>query len=322
MDPQNRLKTKRLEPPVGRPLVLASQHKPRIQAFRALFAPAADEKIGIVMNVGLAGITLENRYKVIRPIARGALATVYLAFDAHGTPYALKVFPKGFEGRADREWKVGGQLQHPHINPVLARLNVPHDGTENPAVLLAYAPGSRLSEWRKSNPDKVLGVFRHLLEALAHMHSKNLVHRDVKPDNLVVDGTGEARLVDFDLSGPPSERFSQKVRLGTIAYIAPEQIRGQSPSPASDIYSAGIMLYWAISGELPFVGEPVEVMNAHLNLTPPPLVAAPDTDLTVTAELQAYLNRLIAKDATQRYSNAAEALRDFEAITLKPDSVG
>ncbi|GIW24008.1 serine/threonine-protein kinase [Meiothermus sp.] len=268
------------------------------------------------MVVGLAGITLENRYKVIRPIARGALATVYLAFDVHGTPYALKVFPKGFEGRADREWKVGRQLKHPHINPVLARLSVPHDGTLSPAVLLAFAPGSRFSEWRKDHPQQVLGVFRHLLEALAHMHGQNLVHRDVKPDNLVVDGTGEARLVDFDLSGPQSERFSKKVRLGTIAYIAPEQIRGQSPSPASDMYSAGILLYWALSGELPFVGEPVEVMNAHLHLPPPPLVAAPDTGLVITAELQTYLDRLIAKDVSQRYPNAMEALRDLEAIRI------
>lgn len=267
------------------------------------------------MIVGLAGITLEGRYKVVRPIARGALATVYLAFDIHGTPYALKVFPKGFEGRADREWKVGQRLKHPHINPVLARLAVPHNDGENPAVLLAFAPGIRMSEWRKGNPTKVLEVFRHLLEALAHMHAQNLVHRDVKPDNLVVDGTGESRLVDFDLSGPESERFGQKVRLGTIAYIAPEQIRGQSPTAASDMYSAGILLYWAVAGELPFVGEPVAVMNAHLNLAPPPLVAAPETGLVVTAELQAFLNRLISKDLRQRYPNAIEALSDFEALS-------
>lgn len=272
------------------------------------------------MFVGLAGITLEGRYKVIRPIARGALATVYLAFDVHGTPYALKVFPKGFEGRADREWKVGHQLKHPHINPVLARLSVAYDGIEQPAVLLAFAPGTRLSEWRKDNPNKVLGVFQHLLEALAHMHSRNLVHRDVKPDNLVVDGTGDARLVDFDLSGPQSERFSQKVRLGTIAYIAPEQIRGQSPTPASDMYSAGILLYWALAGELPFVGEPVEVMNAHLNEIPPPLIAAPDTSLSITAELQSYLNRLISKDVSKRYADAVEALRDLEEIGLSQAS--
>ncbi|WP_299427123.1 serine/threonine-protein kinase [uncultured Meiothermus sp.] len=266
------------------------------------------------MLVGLAGITLEGRYKVIRPIARGAVATVYLAFDIHGTPYALKVFPRGFEGRADREWKIGHQLKHPHINPVLARLSVPHDGVEQPAVLLAFAPGSRLSEWRKDNPSKMLRVFQHLLEALAHMHSQSLVHRDVKPDNLVVDGTGEARLVDFDLSGPQSERFSQKVRLGTIAYIAPEQIRGQSPTPASDMYSAGVLLYWALAGELPFVGEPVEVMNAHLNQEPPPLIATPDTGLRVTTELQSYLDRLISKDVTRRYASAMEALGDFEEL--------
>ncbi len=269
------------------------------------------------MGVGLAGITLEGRYKVIRPIARGALATVYLAFDVHGQPYALKVFPEGYEGRADREWKVGQQLSHPHINPVLARLSVPHDGSENPAVLLAFAPGARFSEWRKDHPSKVLQVFQQLLEALAHMHSRNLVHRDVKPDNLVVDGTGQARLVDFDLSGPTSERFAQRLRLGTIAYLAPEQIRGQPPTPASDVYSAGILLYWALSGELPFVGEPAKVMNAHLREMPPPLLAAPDTGLQITPGLQNYLNRLISKDLAQRYANALEALQGFKECLAK-----
>lgn len=80
------------------------------------------------------------------------------------------------------------------------------------------------------------------------------------------------------------------------------------------MYSAGILLYWAIAGELPFVGEPVEVMNAHLKLPPPPLVAAPETGLTVTAELQGFLSRLICKDVAERYQNALEALRDFEAM--------
>ncbi|RDI94870.1 serine/threonine protein kinase [Meiothermus sp. QL-1] len=266
--------------------------------------------------MGLAGITLEGRYKVIRPIARGSLATVHLAFDIHGTPYALKVFPKGFEGRAEREWRVGRQLKHPHINPVLARLSVPYNGCNHPAVLLAFAPGSRFSEWRQDHPSRVLLVFQHLLEALAHMHSKNLVHRDVKPENLVVDGTGEARLVDFDLSGPASERFSRQVRLGTPAYIAPEQIRGQPPTPASDIYSAGVLLYWALAGELPFTGEPTEVLRAHLHTPPPPLCIAPETGLTASKELQAYLNRLLAKDARERYPNASEALRELKGMGL------
>lgn len=266
------------------------------------------------MIMSLAGATLEGRYKVIRPIARGALATVYLAFDIHGTPYALKVFPSGYEGRADREWKVGQLLQHPRINPVLGRLSVPLDGVEQPAVLLGFAPGARLSEWRRDHPTQVLSVFEQLLEALAHVHQQGIVHRDVKPDNLVVDGTGEARLVDFDLSGPSNERFSQKVRLGTIGYIAPEQIRGQAPSPASDLYSAGVLLFWLLAGELPYSGEPEEVMEAHLKAPVPPLEADEATKLSVTPELRAFMERLMAKDPAQRYANAREALEDFRKI--------
>jgi len=264
--------------------------------------------------MGLAGATLEGRYKVIRPIARGALATVYLAFDIHGTPYALKVFPKGYEGRADREWKVGQLLKHPRINPVLGRLSVPTDGVEHPAVLLAFAPGARLTEWRKDHPEQVLPVFEQLLEALAYVHGQGIVHRDVKPDNLVVDGTGEARLVDFDLSGPANERFTQKVRLGTIGYISPEQIRGKAPSPVSDLYSAGILLYWCVAGELPFTGEPAEVMEAHLKQPAPPLKAAPGTKLTVSPELGAFVERLMAKDPTQRYASGGEALEVFREL--------
>ncbi|MER3555208.1 MAG: serine protease [Meiothermus sp.] len=264
--------------------------------------------------VGLAGVTLEGRYKVIRPIARGALATVHLAFDVHGTPYALKVFPKGFEGRADREWRVGQMLRDPRINPVLARLSVPVEHTEHPAVLLAYAPGARLSQWRGDHPTQILRVFGQLLEALAHMHARGIVHRDIKPDNLVVDGTGEARLVDFDLSGPSGERFTQKVRLGTIAYIAPEQVRGHSPTFASDLYSAGVMLFWLVTGELPYMGEPVEVMQAHLDQPIPPLVADPATKVELTLELEAFVQQLMAKDPAERYENAGQALEAFHRL--------
>lgn len=264
--------------------------------------------------MGLAGVTLEGRYKVIRPIARGALATVHLAFDAHGTPYALKVFPKGFEGRADREWRVGQILQDPRINAVLARLSVPVEETEHPAVLLAYAPGARLSQWRKDHLGEVLPVFIQLLEALAYMHAKGIVHRDIKPDNLVVDGTGEARLVDFDLSGPSGERFTHKVRLGTIAYIAPEQVRGFSPTFASDLYSAGVMLFWLVAGELPYMGQPMEVMQAHLDHPIPDLVADPGTGIELTPEFGAFIRRLMAKDPAARYENAEAALEAFRRL--------
>ena len=262
----------------------------------------------------MAGVTLEGRYTVIRPIARGAVATVYLALDKQGIPYALKIFPKGYEGRADREYKVGQLLQHPRINPVLERLTVPHEGVEKPAVLMAYAPGTRLSEWRKDNLGQVLKVFGELLEALAHVHVQGLVHRDIKPDNLVVDREGQARLLDFDLSGPSNEQFKQPVRLGTIAYISPEQISGQSPTAASDIYSVGILFYWLVSGELPYQGEPNEVMEAHLKQPMPELIPQTQTKIQVTEGLLEYAAKMVAKNPAERFANAGEALRAFELL--------
>lgn len=266
--------------------------------------------------MGLAGVTLEGRYKIIRPIARGALATVYLAFDDARIPYALKVFPKGFEGRADREWRIGHHLQHPHINPVLERLSIAIEGEECPAVLLAYAPGTPLSEWRKKHPEKALMVFDELLQALAHIHRNGIVHRDIKPDNLVVDSNGNLRLLDFDLSGPVGERFKQPLRMGTIAYIAPEQIRGQLPTPASDIYSAGILLYWLISAELPFMGEPQEVMQAHLNQPLPQMRVDPVTRVVLTPNLLEFLSKMVAKNAAERFTHGQEALTAFRNLGL------
>ncbi len=179
--------------------------------------------------VSLAGKTLHERYRVVRPLGRGALATVYLAFDPFGTPYALKVFPKGAEARRDRELWVGKRLSHPNLNPVLEALDL----EEGPALLLAYAPGEEMGRWMLRRPERrrALFVFRQLLEALAHMHEKGLVHRDVKPENLIVAGTDEARLVDFDLSGPALETFKRPLRLGTLPYLAPEQVLGKSPEP-------------------------------------------------------------------------------------------
>lgn len=260
--------------------------------------------------MGLPGTTLLGRYRVIRPIARGAVATVYLAFDEHGKPYALKLFPKGRESRADREWKVGSALEHPRINPVLRRFDVHKEETgdaEGPAVLLAFAPGERFSEWRTHHPDGILAVFEALLEALAHMHERGFVHRDVKPENLVVDGTGQARLVDFDLSGPIGERFPKPVRLGTLAYIAPEQVRGQPPGPPADLYSAGVLLYWALSGELPFTGTPEEVLEAHLYEAAPFLESADPW-------MRRFMERLLAKDPTERFQMGKEALEAFRAL--------
>jgi serine/threonine protein kinase len=269
--------------------------------------------------VGLPGATLLGRYRVIRPIARGAVATVYLAFDLHGTPYALKVFPRGFETRADREWKIGGALQHPHINPVYQRLDVEEQaaGKESgPAVLIAYAPGERFNDWRSRRPDLALRVFGQLLEGLAHMHQRGYVHRDIKPENLVVDGTGQARLVDFDLAGPVGERLPRQFLVGTPAYMAPELFLGQITSPASDVYAAGILLYWSLTNELPFFGSTEEVMEAHLKHAVPLPTPTLDTRLELTPALLGFIYTMLAKDPAERFRTGQEALEAFRELEV------
>ena len=246
---------------------------------------------------------LLDAYRVIRPIARGAVATVYLALDGHGRPFAVKIFPEGYAARADREWRVGGALEHPNVNPVRERLDVDC----YPAVLLDYAPGRRLSD-QPLEPDDFLEVFKQLLAALGHMHDRGWVHRDVKPENVIVDEHGHARLIDFDLAGPRNER-TERLRLGTIAYIAPEQVRGENVSPATDVYAAGVILYWGLTGELPYVGSPASVMRSHLH-EPLPRVEGLDP----STDLGRVLARMVAKDPSERYANASAALEALEAF--------
>ncbi len=245
------------------------------------------------------GQTLLGRYRVVRPLARGALATVYLAFDPAGTPLALKVFPQGAKARRDRELWVGGRLNHPHLNPVLQGLDL----EEGPALLLAYAPGEEMGRWmlRGQPRERALFVFRQLLSALAHMHEKNLVHRDVKPENILVSQAGFARLLDFDLSGPADEAFPRPLRVGTLPYMSPEQILGEPPGPEADVYAAGIILYWILSGEYPFTGSPEEVLRKHLSEEAAPI---PGLD----EKTRDYLAKCLAKKPGERFPNAQEAL--------------
>ena len=179
------------------------------------------------------------------------------------------------------------------------------DLEEGPALLLAYAPGEELGRWMGKNPAffQAMRVFHQLLLALAHMHEKGLVHRDVKPENILVNA-GEARLLDFDLSGPAQERFQKPLLLGTPAYLAPELLRGLPSGPEADVYAAGIILYWMLTGEHPFA-DPSGQVSLDPDRGPHPPVAG------LGEEAALYLERLLAPDPKARFPTAQEALRAF-----------
>jgi serine/threonine protein kinase len=261
--------------------------------------------------VGIPGTVLLERYRVVRPFARGASSVVYLAFDLFGAPYAVKLYPPNLASRADREYLVGKGLDHRNLNPVLERVTV--DG--QPGVLMPFAPGERLSDHvMHHGPGGFLEVFTQTLEALAHLHARGLVHRDLKPENLVVapGETGlEAKLIDYDLAGPVNEVFRERIAAGTVAYISPEAARGQPLTPSADLYGAGVLLYWGITGQLPFDGEAKEVLRSHALVVPPhPREVREDGR---AHPLDGVVMRLLEKNPTRRYLNAHATL---EAVRL------
>lgn len=226
----------------------------------------------------LAGTLVEGRYRLIRPLGQGASSVVYLAVGTDGTPYAVKLFPPELAGRADREVEVAGNLAHPHLGRVLGRV----EAAGQPGVLLSFERGQVMFARYAHRPalreerGAFLQTTRDLLGALAYLHGHGVVHRDVKPENVLVGPSGDAHLVDFDLSGPLNEDFGTPVRIGTAAFQAPEAVRGEPLGPRGDLYAVGVLLYWGLHGELPAhdtpalpSDDPLDRLRAHLTQPAP-----------------------------------------------------
>ncbi len=236
----------------------------------------------------LAGTLVDGMYRLVRPVGHGASSVVYFAVGTDGQPYAVKIFPPELSGRADRELRTAGELEHPRIARALSRTDV----QGRPSVVSHFARGRVLFDRFAGRP-ALLGERKpfllsmvHLLDALAFMHGRGLVHRDVKPENIIVDADGSAKLVDFDLSGPTREVFQEPVRVGTLAFQSPEASRAEPLSEESDLYGVGLLLYWGLHGEVPDPGGYLHASGDRLE----PLRAA-----------------LMHEDRSRRLASAAEA---------------
>jgi tetratricopeptide (TPR) repeat protein len=257
--------------------------------------------------------------RVERQIGRGAFATVYLAQDTLlERPVALKVlhWPEGGASperdRALAEARLVGSLQSPHI-VTLYRV---HDAPGESWVFeMEYLDGGSLEDLLAREPlppaDRVEAAFRSLLSALQAAHESGVVHGDVKPGNLLLSKRGAAKLADFGLSRLACEvatRAETGELAGTPAYMAPEVIMGERASPASDLWSAGVVLYRMLAGRLPFQGPHLPaVFYAIQNAEPPPLPPA------APAHLAALAARCLAKDPLRRPGSCARALEALGA---------
>jgi eukaryotic-like serine/threonine-protein kinase len=259
--------------------------------------------------MALQGTLISGRYRVVRPFARGANSVVYLVFDPEGHPYVLKLLPPAPESRVNREYQLAHTWKHSLINPVLERLTIENQ----PGLLLDYAPGEVLSkvfaaqdghtplERGTERRRAFLGVMIQMLEALAYIHERGVVHRDLKPENVMVTPDYSIRLIDFDLSGPIGEVFEERIALGTAGYMAPEQAMGNPSTPATDLYSLGVLMYWALSGQLPFYGTLPEVMRQHVLSAPVPPHQVRGSSVD---SLDAICLMLLHKNPSERIGNA------------------
>ena len=210
------------------------------------------------------GANVGGDFRVVRQLARGTLARIFLVSDGRSVK-VLKLFPPDFAERAERELRVGCSLEHPNLNPVEAGLTL--GGYSG--VIMPYVRGVQLDEWLlNADLKRFLTCLVHVLEGLEYLHREGIVHRDIKPENILVDVQDTPCLIDFDLAVHINEPPHKGA--GTVAYLSPEQARGERTTPASDLYAVGVLLYRVLTGEVPFSGSIDEVITMHREVTPPP----------------------------------------------------
>ena len=276
------------------------------------------------------GTMIAGRYRLDAVIGRGGMSTVYKAFDTVlERPVAIKLMHREIATDSDqlerfrREARSVAQLNHPHVVSVIDAGEEPSPDGEipplgTPYIVLEYVDGETLKGLiRRNGPLEIPQAIAYSIEiarALGAAHERRIVHRDVKPQNILIDPEGGAKITDFGIARSLSEEgltLAGRV-LGTTDYVSPEQALGQPVTPQSDLYSLGIVLYEMLTGDVPFHGDsPVAVAMKHVREEIPDVQARRPELSAATA---AVVDRAVAKDLEQRYPDAAAMAGDLEEV--------
>ncbi len=262
-------------------------------------------------------------YELKMLIGQGGMAIVYLAYQPNlKRDVAVKIVSQLiaqdplFKERFDREVSLASKLEHAHIVPVIEFGTTP-DGLL--FLAMRYIQGGSLAERMKDGPltmQQVRKWFGQIADALEYAHREEVIHRDIKPTNILIDGNGDAFLVDFGLArsvdSPGSAQLTKSSTfMGTPLYMSPEQVEQGKLDQRSDLYSLGVVLYEMVTGKLPFSHETTfRIMQMHLTEKPPaPRRVRPD----VSPALESVIMRALEKQPDRRYQSAAEMHAAFEA---------
>src|SRR5918911_2966864 len=268
----------------------------------------------------LLNTLFDGRYRILRKLGTGGMANVYLAEDeVLGRRVAIKILNDRHAGddqfveRFRREAKNAAGLSHPNIVSIYDRGEA--EGTYY--IAMEYLDGRSLKELivsRGAAPVKVaIDYARQILAAVRFAHRHGIVHRDIKPHNVLVDAEGRLKVTDFGIARAGASQMTEAGSIiGTAQYLSPEQAKGAPVDQTSDLYSVGVLLYELLTGTAPFSGDtPVEIAMKHLSSVPePPSAHRAD----IPHDLDLVVMRALAKDPSERYQSAEEFDADLARV--------
>jgi serine/threonine-protein kinase len=266
-----------------------------------------------------AGTLIDGRYRVVQKIGAGGMADVYRAEDTHlGRDVALKLLharfaqDREFVERFRREASSAAGLQHPNVVGVYDRGEF--DGTYY--IAMEYCEGRSLKDIvarTALDPQRAIAIAKQILVAARFAHRRNVIHRDLKPHNVILDDEDNVKVTDFGIARAGASDITEVgAIMGTAQYLSPEQAQGRPVTEASDLYSIGIVLFEMLTGRAPFDGDSaVAVALKHVNQEPPsPREFVP----ALPPELEAVVLKSLAKDPAHRYRDADSFIKDLEVV--------
>lgn len=260
-----------------------------------------------------------GRYEIVGELGRGAMGVVYKALDPTiGRTVALKTMRIDVHGletedvirRFKNEARAAGLLNHPNIVTI-------YDAGEQDGIFylaMEYIEGttlhSLLAERRVLPPEEIVTISRQICKGLDYAHLQKIIHRDIKPGNIMLTPDGTVKIMDFGIAKAGASMTSTGQVLGTPNYMSPEQVKGKTLDGRSDLFSFGVVLYEMVTGEKPFVGQNVTtIIYKIVNENPIP---PRDLDVTIHPGLSAVVTKTLAKSPDERYQTGAELIHDLD----------
>ncbi|MFC7685466.1 Stk1 family PASTA domain-containing Ser/Thr kinase [Ureibacillus sp. GCM10028918] len=273
----------------------------------------------------LEGKRINDRYKILDLIGGGGMSNVYLAHDMIlNRDVAVKILrydaanEEEFHRRFQREALSATSLTHSNIVSIF---DVGEDQDMH-YIVMEYIKGKTLkqyiNEFSPLSPARTVQIMKQLTSAIAHAHENQIIHRDIKPQNILVDHEGNVKVTDFGIATSLTATSYTKTNsvIGTVHYLSPEQARGGTATSQSDIYALGIVLYELLTGELPFSGESaVSIALKHLQAQTPSVRAF---DASIPQSLENVVLKATAKSPLHRYSSVEEMEADLQTV-LSPN---